>query len=71
MINRIRIKGYKSLRDVVVHLSPFTIIVGPNAVGKSNLFDALVLLSRMVSFRSELTLALSFAKERVTLSSAA
>jgi predicted ATPase len=48
MINRIRIKGYKSLRDVVVNLSPFTIIVGPNAVGKSNLFDALGLLSRMV-----------------------
>jgi len=48
MIKRVRIQGYKSLRDVEVQLQPLTVIFGPNAAGKSNLFDALSLLSRIV-----------------------
>jgi AAA15 family ATPase/GTPase len=48
MINRVRIQGYKSLRDVELCLRPLTVIFGPNAAGKSNLFDALALLSRIV-----------------------
>lgn len=46
MIRRIHIVGYKSLADVTVDLKPLTVIFGPNAAGKSNLFDALGLLSR-------------------------
>lgn len=49
MIKRIRVQGYKSLYDVDVELAPLTVIFGPNAAGKSNLLDALSLLSRMVS----------------------
>lgn len=49
MIRRIRIQGYKSLKDVEMELEPLTVIIGPNAVGKSNLLDALGLLSRMVT----------------------
>jgi len=49
VIRRVRIRGYKSLKDVDIQLEPLTIIIGPNAAGKSNLFDALGLLSRMVT----------------------
>ncbi|AGY56942.1 AAA family ATPase [Gloeobacter kilaueensis] len=47
MIRRVKITGYKSLRDVEINPLPqITLIFGPNAAGKSNLFDALGLLSR-------------------------
>ena len=52
MIRRVRIEGYKSLQSVELELRPLTLIVGPNAAGKSNLFDALRLLSRIVTSRS-------------------
>ena len=49
MIKRVFIKGYKSFPDLDLALSPLTVIVGANASGKSNLLDALGLLSRIVS----------------------
>src|SRR3972149_3096599 len=49
MIKRIKVQGYKSLRDVDIKLKPLTVIIGPNAVGKSNLLDALALVSRMAT----------------------
>lgn len=49
MIRRLKIKGYKSLRDVEVDLRMLTVVFGPNAAGKSNLLDALSLLGRMVT----------------------
>ena len=49
MITRVVIKGYKSLRDVDLELSALTLMIGPNASGKSNLLDALGLLSRMAT----------------------
>ena len=52
MLNRIRIQGYKSLRDVEVRLKPLSVLFGPNAAGKSNFLDALQLLSRIVSSRT-------------------
>ncbi len=52
MIRRVRIQGYKSLQDVEIHLRPLTVIFGPNAAGKSNLLDALALLSRMATRRT-------------------
>ena len=48
MIRRIAIQGYKSLQDVKLDLDPLTIVIGPNAAGKSNLLDAIGLLSRTV-----------------------
>lgn len=49
MITRVVIKGYKSLKDVDLGLGALTVVIGPNASGKSNLLDAMGLLSRMVT----------------------
>lgn len=40
MLTRLHVKGFKNLLDVEVYFGPFTTIAGLNAVGKSNLFDA-------------------------------
>ena len=52
MLKRIRIKGYKSLSDVDVELSPLSLLFGPNAAGKSNFLDALQLLSKLATSRT-------------------
>jgi len=49
MIRRIQIKNYKSFKTIEVNLGQLAVIFGPNAVGKSNLFDALNLLARLVT----------------------
>ena len=45
MLTRIEIDGFKTFEGFSLELSPMTAIVGPNASGKSNLFDALRFLS--------------------------
>lgn len=45
MLTRLEVNGFKNLFDVVVELGPYTCIAGPNAVGKSNLFDVIEFLS--------------------------
>lgn len=45
MLTRIEIHGFKSFDHFSLDLSPFTAIVGPNASGKSNLFDAVRFIS--------------------------
>ena len=52
MIQRIKIKNYKSLRDVDIKLQPLSVFFGPNAAGKSNFFDALQLLSRIATSKT-------------------
>ncbi len=47
MLRRIRIQGYKSLRDVDVALGELNVLFGPNAAGKSNFLDALQLVGRV------------------------
>lgn len=49
MLTRLRVKGFKNLRDVDLHFGPFTCIAGRNGVGKSNLFDAITFLSDLAS----------------------
>ena len=50
MITAVKVTGFKSFTRFRLRLEPFQVIVGPNAVGKSNLFDALKLLSRLAEF---------------------
>ena len=45
MLTRIEIDGFKSFTNFSMEFSPLTVIAGLNASGKSNLFDALHLLS--------------------------
>ena len=47
MITKIKISGFKSFHEFEMEFSPLTIVAGANASGKSNLFDALQLLSRL------------------------
>lgn len=47
MITKIEINGFKSFLDFEMEFSPLTVIAGTNASGKSNLFDALHLLSNL------------------------
>jgi len=49
VLTRIEIDGFKSFENFGLDLQPLTAVVGPNASGKSNLFDAL----RFVSLLSQ------------------
>lgn len=40
-ITRIRAKNYRSIRELDIELGPLTVLVGPNASGKSNVLDVL------------------------------
>ncbi|MCK9875638.1 AAA family ATPase [Frankia sp. Ag45/Mut15] len=45
MLTRLEVDGFKNLLGLTVDFGPYTCIVGPNAVGKSNIFDAIEFLS--------------------------
>lgn len=45
MLTRLQVDGFKNLLDFDCYFGPFTCIAGPNAVGKSNIFDAIEFLS--------------------------
>ncbi len=47
MLTRLKVSGFKNLIDVDISFGPFTCIAGGNAVGKSNLFDAIMFLSAL------------------------
>lgn len=49
MLTRLKVSGFKNLVDVDVRFGPFTCVAGANAVGKSNLFDAIKLLSALAN----------------------
>ncbi len=49
MLKRVHVKGYKSLVDVELSLELLTLLIGPNAAGKSNLLDALQLLAGLAT----------------------
>jgi predicted ATPase len=49
MLTRFRVQGFKSLLDVELELAPLVVLMGPNAAGKSNLLEALLLLSRLAT----------------------
>ena len=47
MLLGLRVRGFKNLRDVRVRFGPLTCFLGPNGVGKSNLFDAVLFLKNL------------------------
>jgi predicted ATPase len=46
MIERLHIRGYRSLEDVRLPLRDLTVVTGPNGSGKFNLYRCLQLLAR-------------------------
>lgn len=48
-IRTVQIRNYKSLASVSVNLDPLTVLVGPNASGKSNFIDALAFVQQCVA----------------------
>ena len=47
-LEKVHIKNFRSLRDVELSLKPLTVLVGPNASGKSNILGALNLFNKMM-----------------------
>ena len=47
-LEKVHIKNFLSLRDVTLPFKPLTVLVGPNASGKSNTLSALYHLNRMM-----------------------
>ena len=45
MLTRLEVDGFKNLAGLQIDFGPFTCIAGPNAVGKSNVFDVIRFLS--------------------------
>lgn len=56
MVESLHIRGYRSLEDIRLPLSPLTVVTGANGTGKSNLYRTLQLLARAA--RGELARAL-------------
>ena len=41
LIHRLELKNLLSFRDSTIELGPLNVLIGPNAVGKSNLIEAI------------------------------
>jgi predicted ATPase len=52
MLERLTVRGFKSLKDVTIEFPRMTVLFGPNAAGKSNLLDAIQALSRIGTQRT-------------------
>ena len=60
MITRLEITGFKSFDKFSIDLAPFVVVAGVNGAGKSNLFDAIQLLSRL----AEMDIRTAFSGQR-------
>lgn len=49
MLTRLEIDGFKTFENLTIDFLPFTVVLGSNAAGKSNLFDAIRLLSLLAT----------------------
>ena len=56
-VTELRVSGYRSLRDVTLPLGQINVLVGPNGCGKSNLYQAMYLLSAAAQGQLAQTLA--------------
>ncbi|RMF52652.1 MAG: DUF2813 domain-containing protein [Chloroflexota bacterium] len=47
MLTRLELDGFKAFRNFALNLQPFMVFIGPNGVGKTNLFDAIAFMARL------------------------
>src|SRR5262245_51947324 len=52
MLKSLHVRGFKSLIDLRVEFPELTVLFGPNAAGKSNLLEAVQMLSRIATART-------------------
>ena len=52
MLQKLRVRGFKSLADISVEFPRMSVLFGPNSAGKSNLLDAIQALSRIGTERT-------------------
>src|SRR5437763_6046254 len=45
-IREIHVSGYRSVRNLRLHLSQINVLTGPNATGKTNLYNSVFLLAK-------------------------
>lgn len=56
-INRIKINGFRRLREIDLRVRPFIVLIGANGVGKTSFLDAFLLLSASASGNLSSTLS--------------
>src|SRR4051812_28807229 len=49
MIHAVRFQNFKALRDIVLPLDRFTVLVGPNASGKTSVLEGIHHLTRLAT----------------------
>jgi predicted ATPase len=64
-LDRIRIAGFKSIRDQTLDLQPLNVLIGANGAGKSNFIEVFRLLHEMVSQNLQLFVARSGGADRL------
>jgi predicted ATPase len=55
-VNKIKIAGFRRLREVEIEMRPLMVLIGANGVGKSSLLDAMSLISASAAGRLNKTL---------------
>ena len=58
-LDRITLKGFKSIREMELDLTPLNVLIGPNGAGKSNFIGVFKLLNQMVEGNFQNTIARS------------
>ncbi len=64
-IDRLTIKGFKSLQDVELELGQLNVLIGPNGAGKSNLISYFQMLREMVEGRLQVWVAKRGGADRI------
>jgi predicted ATPase len=63
-IQKLQIRGFKSLEELDIQLGPLNVFIGPNGAGKSNLIGAFRFLERIVAKELQLTVGRAGGAER-------